>query len=131
MFVSNDIPNLEAFLRKSIYSFTTRLSSSSNKLICAIEQSWIMKSVIWKTWEEKICTFKSTVMSFSVFLVFILPDFICSFFYFILSNGLLVFYTLYIFMHYEIKSILSYLILLYFCLTCFLEMSLERSYYWI
>ena len=54
MFVSNDIPNFEAFLRKSIYSFTIRLSSSSNKLICAIEQSWIMKSVIWKTWEEKM-----------------------------------------------------------------------------
>ena len=54
MFVSNDIPNFEAFLRKSIYSFTTRLSSSSNNLICAIEQSWIMKSVIWKTWEEKM-----------------------------------------------------------------------------
>ena len=44
--VSNDIPNFEAFLRKSIYSFTTRLSSFFNKLICAIEQSWIMKSVI-------------------------------------------------------------------------------------
>ena len=25
----------------------------SNKLICAIEQSWIMKSLIWKIWEEK------------------------------------------------------------------------------
>ena len=49
MFVSNDIPNFEAFLRKSIYLFATRLSSSSNKLICVIEQSWIMKSVIWKT----------------------------------------------------------------------------------
>ena len=44
MFVSNDIPNFEVFLLKSIYSFTTRLSSSSNKLICAIEHSWIMKS---------------------------------------------------------------------------------------
>ena len=54
MFVSNDIVNFEAFLRKSIYSFTIRLSSSSNKLICAIEQSWIMKSLIWKTWEEKM-----------------------------------------------------------------------------
>ena len=51
-FVSNDIPNFEAFLRKPIHSFTTRLSSSSNKLICAIEQFWIMKSVIWKTWEK-------------------------------------------------------------------------------
>ena len=81
MFVSNDIPNFEAFLRKSIYLFTTRLSSSSNKMI---EQSWIMKSLVWKTWEEKCtCTFKSTLMSFSVFLVFMLPDFICTFFYFI------------------------------------------------
>ena len=82
MFVSNDISNFEAFLRKSIYSFTTRLSLSSNKFIGAIEQSWIMKSLVWKTWEEK-CTFKSTMMSFSAFLVFILPDFICSYFYFI------------------------------------------------
>ena len=81
MFVSTNISNFEDFLRKSIYTFTTRLSSSSNKLICAIEQSWIMNSVIWKTWRKK-CTFKSTVMSFSVFLVFILPDFICSFFLF-------------------------------------------------
>ena len=48
------IPNFEAFLRKSIYSFTTRLSSSSTKLICAIEQSWIKKSVICKTWEGKM-----------------------------------------------------------------------------
>ena len=54
MFVSNDITNFEAFLRKSIFSFTTRLSSSSNKLICAMEQSWIMKSLIWKTWVEKM-----------------------------------------------------------------------------
>ena len=58
---TKDIPNFEAFLRKSIYSFTTRLSSSSTKLICAIEQSWIMKSVIWKTCEEKM---------YSVFLYF-------------------------------------------------------------
>ena len=54
MFVSNDIPNFEAFLQKSIYSFATRLLSSSNKLICAIEQSWMMKSLIWKTCEGKM-----------------------------------------------------------------------------
>ena len=54
MFVSNDIPNFEAFLRKSIDSCTTRLPSSSNKLICAIEHSWIMKSVIWETRQEKM-----------------------------------------------------------------------------
>ena len=52
MFVTNNIPNFEAFLRKSIYSFTTRISFSSNNLICAIEQSWVMKTV-WKMWEEK------------------------------------------------------------------------------
>ena len=54
MFVSNDIPKFEVFLRKSIYSFTNRLSSSSNMLICAIEQSWAMKSLLWKTLEEKM-----------------------------------------------------------------------------
>ena len=54
MFVSNDIPNFEAFLRKSIYSFTTRLSSSSHKLIGVIEQSWIVKSLVSKTWEKKM-----------------------------------------------------------------------------
>ena len=76
MLVFNDIPNLEAFLRKSIYSFTTGLSSSYNTLICAIEQSWIVKSWIWIKWEKK-CTFKSTLKSFAVFQV--LPAFIDSF----------------------------------------------------
>ena len=54
MFASNDIPNFEVFSESQIYSFTTRISSSI-KLMCAIEQSWIMKSLIWKTWEEKMC----------------------------------------------------------------------------
>ena len=49
MFVSNDNTNFKAFLQKFIYSFTTRLSSSSNKLICVIEQSCIMKSLIQDT----------------------------------------------------------------------------------
>ena len=53
MFVTNDIPNFEAFFRKSIYSFTTRISFSSNNLICAIKQSWVTKT-IWKMWEEKM-----------------------------------------------------------------------------
>ena len=51
-FVSNDSPISEAFLQKSIFSFITRLSSSSNKLICGIGHSWIMKKLIRKTWEE-------------------------------------------------------------------------------
>ena len=78
IFISNNIPNFKAVLRKSIYSFTTRLSSSSNKLISSIEQFLDYDKFIWKTWAEK-STFKSTMMSFYVFLVFILPDFICSF----------------------------------------------------
>ena len=45
---------LKLFSESQFYSFTTRLSSSSNKLICAIEQTWIMKSLIWKTWKEKM-----------------------------------------------------------------------------
>ena len=52
MFVSNDIHNFEFFLRKSSYSFVTKLSSS-NKLICAIEQSWIVKGLIWKNGTRK------------------------------------------------------------------------------
>ena len=36
MFVTNDIPNFEAFLQKSIYSFTSIMSFSCNNLICAI-----------------------------------------------------------------------------------------------
>ena len=54
MFVSNDISNFEVFFRKSIYLFTTRLSSFSNKLIFAIRHSWIMKSLIRNSWEEKM-----------------------------------------------------------------------------
>ena len=38
----------------NVYRKILGVSSSSNKLICAIEQSWTMKSVIWKTWEEKM-----------------------------------------------------------------------------
>ena len=53
MFVTNNIPNFEALLQKSIYSFTSRISFTHNNLICAIEQSWVMKT-IWKMWEDKI-----------------------------------------------------------------------------
>ena len=37
MFVENNIPNFECLIRKDIYSFTTRLKSSSNTLISANE----------------------------------------------------------------------------------------------
>ena len=80
MFVSNDISNFEAFVRSQFIRLP--LDYHLLLIVCAIKQFWIMKSFIWKKWEEK-CTFKSTMMSLSVFLVFTLPDFNCSFFYFI------------------------------------------------
>ena len=46
MFVTDDIPNFEVFLRKSIYSFISRISFSRNNLICAIEQFWLKKTLI-------------------------------------------------------------------------------------
>ena len=46
MFVTKDIPNFEALLRKSIYSFTYIISFSRNNPICAIEQSWTMNKII-------------------------------------------------------------------------------------
>ena len=37
MFVENTIPNFECLIRRDIYSFTTRLKTSSNTLISAIK----------------------------------------------------------------------------------------------
>ena len=48
MFVDNNIPNFEALLRKELFSFTSRLSVSTNSIIRAIENCWLIKYVIWK-----------------------------------------------------------------------------------
>ena len=48
MFVESNIPNFECLIRRDIYSFTTRLKTSSNTLISAIENCWLLKFVIWK-----------------------------------------------------------------------------------
>ena len=53
-FVSNGIPNFEALIRKSIFSFNSRLQTTCNSLIRTIEQSWIAWNVIWKIWDEKL-----------------------------------------------------------------------------
>ena len=37
MFVENNIPNFECLIRRDIYSFTSRLKTSSNMLISALE----------------------------------------------------------------------------------------------
>ena len=48
MFVNNNIPSFECLIRRDIYSFTSRLNVSTNKLINTIENSWLLKDVIWK-----------------------------------------------------------------------------------
>ena len=48
MFVENNIPNFECLIRRDIYSITTWLKTSSNTLINAIENCWLLKCVIWK-----------------------------------------------------------------------------------
>ena len=58
MFVSNNIHNVEALIRKSIFPFNSRLQTSYNtsSLICTIEQSWIVRNVIRKIWDDKLYT---------------------------------------------------------------------------
>ena len=46
MFVENNIPNFECLIRRDIYSFITKLKTSSNTLINAIENCWLLKFVI-------------------------------------------------------------------------------------
>ena len=46
MFVSNGISNFEALIRKSNFSFNSRLHTSCNILICTIEESWIVRNVM-------------------------------------------------------------------------------------
>ena len=48
MFVNNNIPTFECLIRRDIFSFTSKLKVSTNKLINTIENSWLPKYVIWK-----------------------------------------------------------------------------------
>ena len=111
--LSNDIPNSEAFFP------CIHLPLGFHLLLI----SWFAQLSnlgLWKVWSgkhgRKKVTFKSTMMSFSVFLVFMLPDFICSYSILFSPIGFLAVYTLYIFMYYgqlKIKSILPYLVRVY------------------
>ena len=49
MFVTNNILNFEALMRKSIFVFTSRLSISNNAIICTIQKSWIIREKVWKS----------------------------------------------------------------------------------
>ena len=48
MFVQNNIPSFECLFRRNIYSFTSRLKTSNNMLINAIENCWLSKCIILK-----------------------------------------------------------------------------------
>ena len=47
MFVNNNIPTFECLIRRHIFSFTSRLKVSTNKLINTFENCWLQKYVIW------------------------------------------------------------------------------------
>ena len=46
MFVNSNIPTFECLIRRDIFSFTSRLKVSTNLLINAIENCWLLKHVI-------------------------------------------------------------------------------------
>ena len=46
--MKNNIPNFKCVIRWDISSLTTRLETTSNMLISAIEKCWLIKFVIWK-----------------------------------------------------------------------------------
>ena len=75
MLLSNSTPNLKIIFKK-ICLFTTKLSFSSNTLICAIEQFWIVNVSSGNRFEK--CTSK---------------------FYLISHGSIHFFYTLYIIMY--------------------------------
>ena len=54
MFVTNNILNFEALIRKSIFAFTSRLSISNNAIICTIQKSWVIRETVWKSWTDKL-----------------------------------------------------------------------------
>ena len=74
-FVTNNILNFEALMRKSIFAYTSRLSISNNAIIinnnnnnislkssiqtcsidniCTIQTSWVTRETVWKSWTDK------------------------------------------------------------------------------
>ena len=47
IFVNNNIPTFACLIHRDIFSFTSRLKVSTNR-INAIENCWLLKHVIWK-----------------------------------------------------------------------------------
>ena len=54
MYANNSIQNFEAVIRKSTYGFIQRLAKSTNSLVMAIENSWIVRIDIWSFWQKTL-----------------------------------------------------------------------------
>ena len=54
MYANNSIQNFEAVIRKSTYGSIERLAKSTNSLVMAIENSWIVRFDIWSFWQKDI-----------------------------------------------------------------------------
>ena len=54
MYTTHNINNMEALLRRSIYSFIERLMDSSNMIINTLMNSWYIRFNIWEFWNSKL-----------------------------------------------------------------------------
>ena len=54
MYANNSIQNFEAAIRKSTYGFIQRLAKSTNSLVMAIDNSWIVRIDIWSFWQKTL-----------------------------------------------------------------------------
>ena len=53
MYTTHNINNMEALLRRSIYSLIERLIDSSNMIINTLMNSWYIRFNIWEFWNSK------------------------------------------------------------------------------
>ena len=56
MYVTHNIENFEALLRKTLYGFVQRLENSSNKIIATLIKSWTVRFVDRHCWKSRLYT---------------------------------------------------------------------------
>ena len=52
MYVVNNIDSLEVLVRKRIFGFMERVNNSDNTIIKCINNSWILRVDIWRSWND-------------------------------------------------------------------------------
>ena len=52
MYANYDLPNLDTVTRRSLYGFIQRLSVSQNSIVRAIEQSSLVRIILWDVWAK-------------------------------------------------------------------------------